>query len=286
MTEKPIHTLLLATDLTSRCDRAAKRAANLAEEWNAQLHVLTVLGPTEPVDDENVSEDVLVARARRRTEESLGGRGNAVIHVLRGPADKAIADLAAEVGATLIVTGPSGGRWLGQTPLGSTVRSLMRTARVPVLLVKAPVLRKYRRIVVSVDLSDASRAPVEAAIRLFGRRVSLSVFHAFRTPYRLLSDNIEAYEAGLREGVTSEIRDALTAWSVADAEDLPIIADHGDAATKLAELAERHDIDVVVTGTHGRTGLMSLMLGSVAEAIVEAVACDVLVAPSRGAWPD
>jgi nucleotide-binding universal stress UspA family protein len=286
MTEKPTRSLLLATDLTPRCDRAAERAASLAEEWNAQLHVMTVLEGTEATHDQDVSEDGLVARTRRRVEQSLGGRANAVIHVLRGPEDRVITDLAAEVGATLIITGPSGGRWLGQTLLGSTLRSLMRKARVPVLLVKAPVLRKYRRIVVSVDLSDASRAPVEAAFRLFGRGASLSVFHAFRTPYRLLSDNIDAYEAGVREGVTLEIRDALKAWSVSDADDLPVIADHGDAAAKLAEMAERHDIDVVVTGTHGRTGLMSLMLGSVAEAIVEAVACDVLVAPSRGAWPD
>lgn len=286
MTEELTRTILLATDLTPRCDRAAERAVRLAEEWNAQLHVVTVLDAKEGIGDEDTSDDRLVARTRARIEQSLGDGGKALIHVLHGPEDRTITDLAAKVGASLIVTGPSGGRWFGQTLLGGTIRSLMRTARAPVLLVKAPVLRRYRRVVVSMDLSDASRAPVEAAFRLFGRGASLSVFHAFRTPYRLLIDNIDAYEAGLREGVTSEIRDALTAWSVPQVDDLPIIALQGDAATQLAELAQRQDIDVVVTGTHGRTGLMNLMLGSVAEAIVEAVACDVLVAPSRGAWPD
>lgn len=162
----------------------------------------------------------------------------------------------------------------------------MRAARIPVLVVKHSVVRDYRRVVVATDLSDASRAPIETVVRLFGGRVSASVFHAFSTPFRMFVDHPRAYEAGVREGVTLEIREALKAWSIPDAETLPVIAEWGDAATKLAEVAEKHDIDLVVAGTHGRTGLMSLMLGSVARAIIETVGCDVLVVPSRGAWTD
>ena len=83
--------------------------------------------------------------------------------------------------------------------------------------------------------------------------------------------------------MTHEIREALRAWTVPDADTLPVIAEYGDPATELSTLVEKHDIDVIVTGTHGRTGLMSVLLGSVAEAIVETVTCDALIAPSRGA---
>lgn len=283
MTETPINTLLLATDLSPRCDRAAERAIALARRWNARLHVLTVLDPPEPLDEAR-SGDVM--EARQKTDAILTGYADAQVHILTGAPEQEVLDLAREVKADLIITGPSGTRWLGQTILGRTLRHLMRGTHVPVLLVKAPVVRDYRRVVVSIDLSDASRAPVEAAFRYFGRSVSLSIFHAFRTPYRLLSGDIEAYEAGLREGVTLEIRDALKAWKIDLAEHLPVVADYGDPATKLAELVGKHDINLVVTGTHGRSGLMNLMLGSVAETIVETVDCDVLVAPSRGAWPD
>lgn len=285
MTDMPIQTILLATDLSARCDHATERAISLAQQWNARLHVLTVLDPVVELDDATAVE-VAELEARRKTETSLKGYSSAFVHVQIGAAESRVADLAKEVDADLIVTGPSGTRWLGQTILGGTLRFLMRRAHVPVLLVKAPVTRDYRRVVVSMDLSDASRAPVETAFRIFGRSVSLSVFHTFRTPYRLFSGDTEAYEAGVREGVALEIRDALKAWNIETAEHLPVIADYGDPATKLAELVEKHAIDLVVTGTHGRTGLLNLMLGSVAEAIVETVACDVLVAPSRGAWPD
>lgn len=283
MTDMPIKTILLATDLSARCLQATERAVSLAQKWDADLHVLTVLDPgAEPENHTNIA----AAGARLRAETALEGHPGAIVHVQFGAAEAKVARLARDVDADLVVTGPSGTHWLEQTILGGTLKFLMRRAHVPVLLVKQPVLRDYKRVVVAMDLSDASRAPVETAIRVFGQSTSLSVFHAFRTPYRLFSGDTDAYEAGMREGVTLEIRDALEAWSIAAAETLPVIADHGDPAIKLSDLVERHDIDLLVTGTHGRTGLLGLMLGSVAEAIVETVACDVLIVPSRGAWPD
>lgn len=287
MTEAPVSTILLATDLSARCDRAAERAAALAQQWNAALHVLTVVASDDHLDESSAPNEASVAVARRKAEDSIKGHAGAIIHVMTGAAETSIDVRAKQIGADLIVTGPSGGRWLGQTVLGRTVRSLMRLVRVPVLLVKSPANRRYRRVVVSMDLSDASRAPVEVAMRFFGKDASLSVFHAFGTPFRLFSDDVRAYEAGVRDGVTMEIREALRAWSVPDVEKVPVIADYGgDPATRLAELAVKHEIDVVVAGTHGRTGIMNLMLGSVAEAIVETVTCDLLIAPSRGAWHD
>ena len=278
MTGTTVRTLLLATDLSPRCDRAVERAVALARLWDARLEVLTVLDPAA------VSSETIAA-ARETVAASLGGYAAAAIHVLDTPVEQAIVTLARETEADLIVTGPSGETWLGQSFLGQTLKSLMRTTHAPVLLVRAPVHRAYRRVVISVDLSDSSRAPVEAAAQFFGRSASLSVFHAFNTPFRMFADDARAYEAGVREGVTLEIRDALHAWSVPDAANLPVIADYGEPARKLEELVQRHDIDVVVVGTHGRSGVMSLMLGSVAQAIVETVRCDVLIAPSRGAWP-
>lgn len=284
MPASPIKTILLATDLSPRADRALERAASLARHWNAKLHLLSVIDVAAPRDDAGTDEVAAEAEARRKAEESLTGHGDAIVHVLVGQAETAIASLAAEVKADLVVTGPSGSTWLRQTLLGGTLKHLMRHAHVPVLLVRTPVNDSYRRVVVSMDLSDASRAPVDVALDLFGRSASVSVFHAFTAPLRLFSGDIAAYEAGMREGVILEIRDALQAWSAANAETLPIIADYGDPAIQLAELVAKHRIELVVAGTHGRTGLMNLLLGSVVESIVEKVGCDVLIAPSRGAW--
>ena len=50
----------------------------------------------------------------------------------------------------------------------------------------------------------------------------------------------------------------------------------GDPAAEVVKLAETEEIDIIVLGTHGRTGIRRLLMGSVAEAIVRRAPCPVL----------
>ncbi len=50
----------------------------------------------------------------------------------------------------------------------------------------------------------------------------------------------------------------------------------GDPASAIAELAKSEGVDLIVMGTHGRTGLRRLVMGSVAEAIIRRAPCPVL----------
>src|SRR5262245_54511729 len=50
----------------------------------------------------------------------------------------------------------------------------------------------------------------------------------------------------------------------------------GDPASAIVEAAETEDADIIVLGTHGRTGLTRLLMGSVAEAVVRRANCPVL----------
>jgi nucleotide-binding universal stress UspA family protein len=54
----------------------------------------------------------------------------------------------------------------------------------------------------------------------------------------------------------------------------------GRPAREIAEYAARHDIDLIVMGTHGRTGVSRALLGSVAEAVVRRAPCRVLTVPT------
>jgi nucleotide-binding universal stress UspA family protein len=56
---------------------------------------------------------------------------------------------------------------------------------------------------------------------------------------------------------------------------------HGQVAKSLAAIVEDHKVDLVVLGTHGRTGLGKLMLGSVAEDILRHAPCPVLTVGPR-----
>lgn len=55
----------------------------------------------------------------------------------------------------------------------------------------------------------------------------------------------------------------------------------GRPAREIVSYASRHGIDVIVMGTHGRTGVSRALLGSVAEAVVRRASCPVLTVPAR-----
>ena len=50
----------------------------------------------------------------------------------------------------------------------------------------------------------------------------------------------------------------------------------GEPAPAIARLAESEDVDVIVMGTHGRSGLTRVLMGSVAEAVVRRATCPVV----------
>jgi nucleotide-binding universal stress UspA family protein len=55
----------------------------------------------------------------------------------------------------------------------------------------------------------------------------------------------------------------------------------GRAQDVIVEVAQSRGVDLIVMGTHGRTGVRHLLLGSVAERVVRAAPCPVLVVPVR-----
>lgn len=54
------------------------------------------------------------------------------------------------------------------------------------------------------------------------------------------------------------------------------IVDYGLAAERIVNYANNYDVDLIVIGTHGRTGLSRIFMGSVAEAVVRNADCPVL----------
>ena len=58
----------------------------------------------------------------------------------------------------------------------------------------------------------------------------------------------------------------------------------GRPAREIVRYAQDHGVDLIVVGTHGRTGVTRVLLGSVAEAVVRLSSCPVLAVPSA-AWP-
>lgn len=67
--------------------------------------------------------------------------------------------------------------------------------------------------------------------------------------------------------------------SIAEGQTIPIetLAVWGNPPTEICRIAKERDSDLIVMGTHGRTGLTHLFIGSVAERVVRHAPCSVLI---------
>jgi nucleotide-binding universal stress UspA family protein len=262
------------------------RAAALAAEWRARLIVLHVLEQPAPASDLPSWRRPLDPHeaSRRRVLRDLRGSGGLDLEVLveRGEPAPRILDVAERLGCELIVTGVARDEALGRLFLGTTVEALVRRTSVPVLVVESRPGGAYRNVVVATDFSEGSRAALEAALALLpAARVRL--FHAYRVRMEsLVSDTTAAREAAARLAM-EESRAFLAATPAAAASGrlIETVCEYGEVGALLEEFVQLGDVDLVVLGTEGRTGLAGVLLGSVAQRLLNRLPVDTLVARRR-----
>jgi nucleotide-binding universal stress UspA family protein len=131
-----------------------------------------------------------------------------------------------------------------------------------------------KNVLVATDFSPASNAALaygRALARTFG--ASLHLLHVAENQFLRPSpsDPSTVKTAQLRsldECLTTADRDGLRAVAVLEVSDAP--------ADAIVEYARRVTIDLVVIGTHGRSGMSQILVGSVAERVVRTAPCPVL----------
>jgi nucleotide-binding universal stress UspA family protein len=145
---------------------------------------------------------------------------------------------------------------------------------------------EIRRIVCPVDFSDLSRRALDHAIavaRWYGSRLTvLYVYHIPPAGMALSSLPVgpAAEVSAVSPADRDQLRQQLKGFAPAVAlKDIPVeyLVAEGDVATEV--LAEAEAADMVVLGTHGRSGFEHLILGSVAEKVVRKAHCPVMTIP-------
>jgi nucleotide-binding universal stress UspA family protein len=146
-------------------------------------------------------------------------------------------------------------------------------------------MMQFRRILVPIDFSDASRHALQHAITIAGwYDAGITAMHVRTQPLLVNPPIILAAAresiAGLTEAqqVEADLREwvapATTAGLTVDT-----IVTEGSPATRILDLARALPADLVVTGTHGRSGVARLILGSVAERVLREAPCPVMTVP-------
>lgn len=291
-------TILLPTDGSDGADRAADWAYALARTTGATVHVLSVVdtrsysaGLAEVDPQASGQQRRLEERARGIAEatvdEHAGAGVESVTAVEYGIPDATVTDYAADQGADLIVMGTHGWTGLNRLLIGSTTERVVRSAEAPVLTVKSrdiPFDDDVERILLPMDRERGAEPAIAHALDLAAAYDAtvhvLSVVEAGAlvsgaTGGGPLHDVLDAVEGNAQSVVDDVVRRATTAGV-----DTETTVTAGEPKGVIHDYVDEHGIDLVVMGTHGRTGLSRYLLGSVAERTVRTAEVPVLTVRS------
>lgn len=294
-----LRTILAATDFSETAAAALDWAAEVARPHGARIelvHALTLPAPpTDLIPPGPGFEEEVERGARERLEVAaaeLRARGLEVTARLQsGLPSQTILGIAEEAAADLIVLGTRGHTGLRHLLLGSTSQRVIQRAHCPVLTVHPEDRGRHRplaTVLLPTDFSEDAGRAARAALGLLGPlgggtpggpAVRLVLLHAFNLPIEYTAYGpIPTSLHFLRDtGAEAETRLAEQAERLrAEGFEVETVAREGDPAEVIAEEARRCQVDLLALGTHGRSGLAHLLLGSTAERVVQHAPCPVL----------
>jgi nucleotide-binding universal stress UspA family protein len=279
--------VLVATDFSPGGARAVARAARLPIAPGSAISIVHVLPGAADAKTEAATRRAL-AQAANATRTALREAGRTDVdvftHVARGKPFVEIIGHARDAQAYLIVVGRHGQRPFRDLLIGSTAERVIRKGTTPVLIVDSRSTSPYRRPLVAVDGSEISRRAFELALQVAGSAQSFDVVHSYGAPYESGARRTGIREQDLQEygfetgKAARAMVEAFLASCQAQARSVSIVLRRGDPRLTILRVAAQRRADLLALGTHGRSGLAHVLIGSGAEAVVRAAPCDVLVA--------
>lgn len=276
--------ILLATDLSARCDRAVDRAAQLARQWQVPLWVVHAIGrepadtwPSSAHDAAEPPSPGRTALIERQLRQDLGeDLPGLAIHVAEGEPAEVILELARREGCGLIVLGDARQGFACSLP-GHTAEQLVRTSPASVLIVRQRPRGEYRHILVGTDFTVESRDGLHAAAALFPQ-AHIALMHALDIPYQSLWLD-EAHRQGFVEMEMATIEAFLADSGLPEQARQRIhpLVEHGHPETMLRNYVLEKEADLTVIGAFRRGLVFHLLIGGTARRLVQAVPGDILV---------
>ncbi len=281
--------ILLATDFSERSDRALRRAAMLARSSGARVTLLHV------VDDDRPRHIVEHAAADAR---SLLGELAASLEsveqvacttrILIADPFAGIARAVADLAPDLLVIGPHRRQVLRDAFVGTTAERTIRSVTCPVVMVNGPPVGPYRNVLLTTDLSETSRGALrrfgELAIGDEGQTSILSVYSApalrLALAGTLTNEEQEAYLSDLAEQADRELGVFLA--TLGGSRPARIVRrEETTTAHEILRAASERGSNLVVVSTQGKGAVARMLLGSVAEQVLQFAGIDVLAIPPQ-----
>lgn len=278
--------ILVATDFSTRSDRALRRAALIAKRVEASLvlvHVVDADRPERLVASERSEALSLLEETARtlRTGDGIGAEPLVEVDDVHN----GILHAAEEVAADLIILGPHRSR-LRDVFIGTTVERVVRRSRFPLLVAVQTPSAPYEKTLLALDFDEASKSAGRAALAMgIFEHTEVVVMHAFDTPAEGMMRRSLETPAAVQDYVADERSIAVAKLHGLVRElGLPasyqrVAAINGTPARSILESARSEDAQLIVLGTNQRKGFERLLIGSVTEDVIRDAHRDILIVP-------
>ncbi len=276
--------IVVGLDFSGPSHRALSRAVDVAKNDGARLHILHAAPRMGTAMDGLVGNSRSLEIARDELERITARVGKdglaARAHVFIGGVTRGLKNAADELAAALVVVGvrkPA----LPDTFLGTTAERVAAATQRPVLMVRRPVKRPYRHLIVAIEpTSDLNQ--LLAAARLVAPSAQRSIFHAYEDPYEngLLLDgaslaNLQARRVEARREARARLLPVVTRAGVDPREVLL----RGGSSRRVLELEdhEQRSNDTLFVLERERSRASQILFGTVCGWLIARGECDILL---------
>ncbi|HYH96942.1 universal stress protein [Hyalangium sp.] len=290
--------IVFGTDFSEHATVAALAAAALAHRTGEALHLVHVIEYGSAGSSASLVEAMKREATARLEQQATELRRRGVdlkIHLLEGAPDEVLVELASQVHASLIILthhGQRAPRWR----IGSVTDRVVQAARCPVLVLRAPQpleawARGERSLRLLLGLNFS--VPSDAAVAWVRRMRALGPCEVIAAHHYWGADAHVRYGLPLspEAEVTPEAEQALRRDLTARMGDMPgsgsvwvhLEPGLGRPSEALIHLARKEAVDLVVVGTHQRTGMSRWWHGSVSQSVLHDAPTSVLCVPASAA---
>jgi hypothetical protein len=285
--------LLLATDGSEFSEGAIREAVRLAKRCGGKLTAVQVIetNPEFETTAPSVLEKMESVVRKHLTDVQARAKQEGVaceITLHEGEDSyKYIVDEAKAQKSTMIIMGRRGRKGFRRLVMGSTTAWTIGHAPCSVLVVPRAAAVEFRSIVVATDGSKHSLAAASEAIGIAKRNnAKLTVIAVVPADIAMPTDidfAAIAREKLADQEMQAAERNAKAVKEAAQKEgvDCQAFVMSGKPADAVTEIAKEKAADLIVVGSHGRTGLDRLLMGSVAERVIVLANSAVLVVKGK-----
>jgi nucleotide-binding universal stress UspA family protein len=283
--------ICVGTNFSPEADRALQSAAYLARTFRAEVlvvHVVEVPRLYErvlsPVQSRLRSVEETSARAAERCRTLVAApylKGIPVDYQVRtGIPFVDLIDAARIAHADVILLGHRTRSGAERLFLGSTAERVLRKSVIPVLMAKKTFSKSPTSILAPTDLAEGSEPALQVAAALAERWAArLTLLHVVEP---VAQAEVWPLDPASVELFLAEPEELEPEWQTA-MEKVQLSGVNferrtvkGSAAVEIMRTAHELGADLIVMGTHGRSGLAHVLLGSVAEQVAREAECSVL----------